>query len=253
MQPYQISNKDTRILTRVVRSSDFKSQEAVLKYLIQTYANELIQPMRVVIDLQPADNMACRTQRDWIALYNAQKGEFRGKRMISAPDVIGAPERASPEAFASLQKDCRESVVVPSTHISYQPNTLSGIVTHNYQSIVVNPKIISLDEIPVLQGEPVSKVIETTRGLSYVRALADDKYVRPATLLNRLVALSQREPKDIELWTPTQDSRRSYQERAAGFGGGDRWFRVGGGYYFGNGVGRSRGALISPRSGRAKK
>lgn len=172
---------------------------------------------RIIIDLQPADK-AYRTQKQWIELYNAQEGGFKGKRMISAPDVIGAPEHASPEALAGLQQYYRKLWVVTSTHIRYQPDTLAGVVTHNYQSTVVSPKILFLDEIPVLQGEPVSKVVKTLEGLSYLRALADNKYAKPVELLGRLVALSQQEPENIALQTPDQGSRISCTERAVGFG-----------------------------------
>ncbi|MCK4521289.1 MAG: hypothetical protein KAU20_01855 [Nanoarchaeota archaeon] len=255
MQHYQISNKDAKTLNQVVSSSDFKSTEAVLRHLIQNCAHELIQPQGIVIDLQPAEDGAYKTQENWIALYNTQEGEFKGKRMISAPDVIGASELASPEALASLQKDCRESWVITSTHISYQPDTLAGVVTHNYQSAVVSPKVISLDEIPVLKGEPASKVVETTRGLSYVRALADDRYAKPATLLKRLVALShgEKEPEKITLWTPDRGLRRLYTERAVGFGDDVCGFRVYGSILFSSVMGRSRAVLINPRSGYAKK
>ncbi len=232
MPLYQISNKATNTLNQVVSS--------------------------IVIDLQPAEDGAYKTQKNWIALYNAQEGEFKGKRMISAPDVIGASELDSPEALASLQEDCRGlSWVVTGTHTSFRPYTpykpLAGDVIHNYQSTVVRPKVISLDEIPVLQGVPASKVVETRKGLSYLRALENDMYANPVTLLKRLVALSpKKEPRNIVLWTPDQCSRISYPERAVGFSDTVYKFIVYGNH-FDNANGRSRGVLISQLSKRAKK
>ncbi len=95
MQTYRISDKNARTLNKLVRSGDFKSPEEVLRHLIQNYAHELIQPTQIVIDLQPADNGEYRTQNQWIALYNAQEGEFEGKRMISAPDIYQAGKAVS--------------------------------------------------------------------------------------------------------------------------------------------------------------
>jgi len=256
MQSYNISNKGARTLNRVVGSSDFRSPEAVLRHLIQHYAHGLIQPSQIVIDLQPAEDGTYHTQKKWIALYNAQEGEFRGKRMISAPDIIGAPEIASPEALTSLQKDCIYSWVITSSHTSFrphQPNPLAGNVIHNYQSSVVSSKVISLDEIPVLQGESANRVVETAEGLSYLRALADDRYAKPETLLKRLTALSQRDPEDIALWTPEQGSRGSYPERPVVFGDLSHRFCIEGDNDFDYSGGHSRGVLINPRSGRAKK
>lgn len=260
MKHYQLSNKDAETLDRIINYGNFKSPEAVLKHLIQSYACELIQPQRGVMDLQPACNGAYKTQKDWIELYNSQQGEFRGKRMISSPDVIKAPEHALPEALASLQKDCREAVIITSTHNRFKPDIqykpLAGNVIHNYQSRIVTPKIISLDEIPVLQGEPADKVVGTIRGLAYVRALADNRYAKPAKLLKLLVALSQREPENIAFWTPDQNLRKQYPEWAVRFYDFGDWFLVYGVSDFGNVSGRSRGVLInsSPRrSGQQKK
>ncbi len=260
MIPYQISNKDAKTLSRVVSSSEFKSSGAVLRYLIQNHADELIQPQEIVIDLQPAQHGKFRIQEQWVALYNAQEGEFKGKRMISSPDMIGTPEIASPEALASLQKDCIDRWVVTSTHnsfIPYQRTPLAGDVIHNYQSSVVRPKLISLDEIPVLRGES-ARIIErkddfAKSTLRYLRALADDRYVKPITLLKRLSTLAQREPEDIALWTPSQSSRQSIPERDVRFYGNDVRFHVDGDSIFDSNVGHSRGVLINPRSGRAKK
>ena len=253
MQEYRVSNRSARSLDRVVSSGAFKSPEDVLRHLINAYASELIIHTAQGIDLQPADGGAHRTQQQWIALYNAQEGEFKGKRMIASYDVIGAPSSASPKLLASLQKDCVEYWIITSTHNSYQRSTLAGNVIHNYQSTVVRPKIIYLDEIPVLQGEPASKVVEMPGGLLYIRALANDRHAKPAALLNGLVALAQREPEDIFFHTPDQDSRNMDSERAVRFGDGGGGFHVGGGSRFVNGNGRSRGVFVSPRSGRAKK
>lgn len=251
MPNFELSNGDATILSTVIGHSDFRTQQEVLDYLIKNYAYELIK-YPLAIDTQPADNGAYKTQEQWIISYNGQEGEFKGKRMISSPDILGAPEHASAEELASLQEDCRDSWIVTGTHNSYHPNTLAGKVIHNYLSAVVRPKVVSLDDIPVLQGVPLTEVVKMQSGLLYVRALADDEHAKSVDLSKNLVELTGREPQDILFYTPTQSSRNSYPERAVGFGDVGGRFRVSG-LRFDDGSGLSRGVLIIPRSGRAKK
>lgn len=207
----------------------------------------------IIMDVQPAQNAADHSQYNWIRLYNAQRGEFKGKRMINSADVIGVAEHVSLEAFVNLQGDYRQTYVVSSTRTSYDSISLAGNVTHNYISLVARPKIISLDEIPVLRGVPLSRVVETSSGLLYVKALADDEHASAKDLLTRHSILAGREPNEIAYWTPTLSSRMSYPEKAIRFNdNGDR-FHVVGCNYFGGSIGHSRGVLINPRSGRAKK
>lgn len=256
MKDFQLSDKNYAVLASIARSSN-TTPEAVLRQLIQSYGSELVQPAQITMDLAPALNGAYNPQKQWIALFNSQEGEFKGKRMITSSDVINASDIVdSLEALASLQRDIKNGVVT-STHNSYAPDNLSGTITHNYQSSVVQPRSITLDNIPVLQGESV-KIIEGKTNLAvaareYLKALANDRYVKPVTLLKRLSLLSQREPEDIVLWTPDQSSRVAYSERAVGFGGVGHRFRVVGIYSFDCNYGLSRGVSVSPRSGRQKK
>ena len=253
MKDFQLSNKDYASLASIARSSG-RTPEAVLRQLIQSYGNELVQPAHIDMDLAPALNGAYKTQKQWIELYNSQQGEFKGKRMLTSSDVINVSDVVdSLEALASLQRDCRKDWIVTSTHIGYTPANLSGTITHNYQSTVVQPRSITLDNIPVYQRESVKNVVETSEGRAYLRALADDRHINPVTLLKRLSLLSQREPKDIVLWTPDQSSRAAYSERAVRFVDDGHRFRVFGDNFFGVNVGRSRGVSVSLRSRRAKK
>lgn len=249
MKHYKISNKDAKLLEKIAGSSDFESSEDVLSYLIKKHGSKLIKPAQRVIDLQPIGDGVHKTQEEWIKFYNSEV------RMISAPDVIGASKYASPEALEILKKECTDSFIITSTHISYKPKTLAGVVTHHYQSTVVNPKIISLDEIPVFWGESVKKVVKTKEGLLYLRALADDRYAKPNELLEMLVKLSKMEPKDIHLCTSQESSREeAYPGRAVAFGfGRDHGFSIDGASCLKYMSGHSCGVLISPRSGRNKK
>ncbi|MBI2129843.1 hypothetical protein HYU07_06425 [Candidatus Woesearchaeota archaeon] len=252
MKPYQISNKDTRTLNRIVDSSNFKSPEAVLKHLIKNYAHELIQPQNITIDLQSAVNGAYKTQKDWIALYNAQEGEFKGKRMISASDIYQAGKTASDEVLGSLRKDFDESWEVSSTRIRYNPNDLGAKIVHNFGSTVVQPTKINISVIPVYQDTPLPRILNEEDGVTYFQSVLNTTD-NPKTITEVLEHLSKRRAGDIRDWTPDQSSRNSNPERAVGFDDFGGWFLVDGNYRFDGSFGRSRGVLISPRSGRAKK
>jgi hypothetical protein len=244
MKTIQVSEKDYKALIGI------GDPARVVRDLIKDYGHELVQPAHIVMDLQPAKNRASHTQNQWIALYNSQRGEFHGRRMITSSDVIKAPEIA-PEALPSLQKDCLDYWVVTSTHISYRPNALAGDITHNYQSAVVRPRMISLDVIPVLQGVSAREVVRISAGRLYLRALANDRYATESRLLQRLADLSQKEPENIFLYTPYQGLRASNPESAVWFGDISAGFNIDGGNIFGDGSGHSRGVLVSPLSGRA--
>lgn len=260
MQEYiiHLSNRNARVLEQLVVSGRFKNIGAAIGNATANYLKGLKQDSQSgnIIDPQPAINGARKTQEQWIAPYNAQEGEFKGKRMLDSYDVINAP-RNQPNAVPSLIKDCIDYLLVTGTHIAFKPQeNLAGDVIHNYQSTVVRPRVIPLDEIPVLEGIPVQKVVEMTSGLLYVRALANDMKAKPKDLLNNFEALAREAKKGIEqviFWTPDQASRESNPERAVRFlddGGG---FHVDGDYRFVSNVGYSRGVSVSPRSGRAKK
>jgi len=154
------------------------------------------------------------TQKEWIALFNAQGKGLKRKRMLSASDAFRVPEKSSKEEVESLQQECRALWVITSTHHTYHPKNPACTISHNYQSTVVAPRVITLDSLPVLRGVPASKLIRTQSGRLYLGALEDDMYAQPATLLNRLVAFAQRDPEDIFFYTPTVASRRRNPERA---------------------------------------
>ena len=182
-----------------------------------------------IIDLLPADNGAYRTQEQWIAFFNEQQ-----RRMISAVDVYGKGKSAPDEVLQSLRKD----LLVSSTRNSYSGDDLSGIVTQNYGSGVVAPSRRNVLVIPVYNGTPLAQALETKEGLDYLQALFDTTDDRDA-ITGTLENLSGRSADNIFLWTPSQDSRKKYPERAVRFGGGGDRFLVGGSRF--GGLGRSRG------------
>jgi len=245
MKSYELSNANARFLDEIASATKFKNAPAVLRFLIEKYGSRLIPLLDIDLELEPAMDGAYCTQKNWIVKYNAQKGKFKGRRMISSADVIGAAERAPENSFESLQNDCSEEWIVTSTHVSYNSNDLSGKVVHNYKSKVVSPKVITLDNIPVLEGLSVDKVVQTQLGLSYIGALADNPEAGPADLLDMIVKLSGKEPAEIVFWTPNETTRKSHPERAVRFDGKAPLFRINGINHYANSIGHTYGVLIS--------
>lgn len=253
MRTYNLSERRGRILERMVKSGEFQTPEQALQFLIDNYqpARTITQTAGGIIDPYPALNGATHTQEQWISLYNSQGGEFKGKRLINAYDLIQAP-KTNPQVLPSLQEDCRRSWIVTAAHNHFKQRTLAGDVIHNYLSTVASPIRIYLDEIPVLEGVPAIQVVENQAGLLYFRALANDMDAKPRDLLSNLETLTQRDANKILVYTPNQDSRNSYPERAVRFGNVDLWFHVSGDIHFDFDIGLSRGVSVNPRSGRKK-
>ena len=201
----------------------------------------------ISIGLHPADNGAYRTQDQWINFFNKQ-----GSPMISAADVYRAGKSAPDEVLNSLRKGFDESLLVTSTRISYSGDDLSGRITQNYGSNVVNPSQTNVLVIPVYNGIPLARTLQNEDGVSYLQSLLntnDDSKTIAGTLEN----ISGRSADKIVLWTPDQDSRKRYSERAVRFYDIGNMFRVGGSLIFVDLIGHSHGMSVSSHSGRAKK
>ena len=196
------------------------------------------------VDIQPADNGATRTQEQWIAEYNKQEGDKKGKRMIASYDVLGVTRHSPKETLESMRNDCRSYWLVTSTHPSYNRRDLSGRVIHNYNSTIVKPTVISLDEIPELNAVPLPEVLKMLSGLLYVRAWANNPHATKKALLKAFEDFGENDTKDILFYTPDQSSRASYPERAAGFDFGNDRFRVDGIDGADDYDGRSRGVSV---------
>ena len=217
----------------------------------------LIQPSQILIDSQPADNgSGYRGPHQWVGLYNTQRGEFEGKRMISAPDIYQAGKSSSGKILRSLRKDFDKSCEVSSTIIQYSPNDLSALITHNFGSTVVPPTEINIPMIPVYQITPLPQVLNEENGVTYFQSLfntTDD----PKTITEVLKHLSKKKANNIMCSTLDQRIRKNYSgsELDVGFSYIDHMFFVFCNIHFdGNdgGHGRSRGVLINPQSELAK-
>ncbi len=170
-----------------------------------------------------------------------------GKIMASMPDLYDTGKSASPEVLESLQKDFHETWVISSSRIHYEKDSLEAVITHYFNSTVVSPREIKV-LVPYYNGVKLDDVLGTEEGLKYLQALFntnDDA----ETIKVTLEKLSNKKSKDIRVWTPDQNSRKEYQDRAAGFDGSGRFHVVGGGGGSIDGSGRSRGVLDNPVGG----
>nr|AQS34860.1 hypothetical protein [uncultured archaeon] len=250
MRAYKLGNSHAKVLDRLVAEGVFKSPEAALRDAVDTYLSGLRQRQQqagFAIDLYPADDGAYKTQEQWIAFFNEQR-----KPMISAANLYLAGKSAPDELLKSLRSDFDESLIVSSTRISYSGDDLSGRITQNYGSKVVKPSQTDVSVIPVYDNTPLVKALDSEDGIRYLQSLFDAKD-NPKTIAGTLEHLSERKVEDIILWTPNQDLRKRYSERAAWFVIGGVGFHVDGNGRFDDYLGRSRGVSVSPRSGRAKK
>ncbi len=202
-------------------------------------------PFMGEIDLQSADGGKRHTQNQWINLYNAQQGEFLGKRIITAPDAYRAGKSSSPQLLESMQRDFDISWMTTGTKILYDPKTLDGRVVHP-RGIGIEPikrKLL----IPVYQDASLDDVLGTGNGVNYMRAVlhtTDEKLIAQT-----LSTLSNKEVRNIYVWTPTQENRAGRFERAVDFVSIGEWFDVDG-YYWpgGGGDGHSRGVSVKSES-----
>jgi hypothetical protein len=151
--------------------------------------------------INPTKEQGYKTQAKWIAHFN-QKGE----KMIDASDIYLAIKNKD-TVLESLKRDFKDRWIVTSTQVDYSKNT----ITHNKNSKIVKEKVISLKEIPVLQGN--FKEDSTTE--KYLQALFDtnDKINEIITVLKSLDTKHQR----IRLWTPNNSLRKNKEFRSVRF------------------------------------
>ena len=193
------------------------------------------------IKILPRPGKEHRTQEEWINFFNTEK-----KPMISMPNIFQLVKENNTEAIESLRKDFKDYWLVTSTRIIYNSENLSAKIIHNANSNVVKPTEINLKEIPECRPTYLNKILETDKGLEYIRALLNDKKATKEQIINFFVTLSGKKEKDIRFWTPTQSQRESKQIRSV-----DLCFFVLNGFcvcgwnWFGNFCGFSRGVILN--------
>ena len=173
-----------------------------------------------------------KTQKDWTEYFN---NKDKGEKMISAPDIYKAKNKAIIE---SLKKDFEENWEVTSTRIIYNKKSLNAEIIHDVDSKIVKPKKYKV-KVPVLD-EDFEENKETEK---YLQALFDTK-----DNLGKILKTLKKFGKDrkLRLWTPDQSSRKKRPVRSVvlffdDFGR----FVVGGGIWFDYSGGLSRGVIIN--------
>ncbi|MDP4012744.1 MAG: hypothetical protein Q8R00_04025 [Candidatus Nanoarchaeia archaeon] len=188
------------------------------------------QKITRVIDPIPADDGRYRTQDEWIEFFNEER-----KAMMSGHDVYRAPD----SVLQSFREDFRTNYgLITNTSISYNPNDLKARIIQDFGSTIVTPKETSL-VVPVYRDEQVEKVAKG-EGLKYLQTLFDTED-DASKLIGRLEEISEKEAKDILIWTPDETGRGEQSKRAVDFGFYHGRFRVGGGWCD---YGRARGVSV---------
>lgn len=221
------------------------SQRELVELITDHYFQQIASAQGIV-DTFPAANGATRTQEKWIPYFNQKR-----KRMISAPDVYRIVQNGTPNLIQSVRNDFEEDWLVTSTRETYIPNTLDARITHNYGSTVVRPTEKTV-LVPVYQGTPLDEVLKEKKGVAYLRVKLGTNDA-PKKIRETLTALSGKPANLTSIWTPDQENRLSYQERAALFVFVFDGFRVGGDYCIVDRGGHSRGVSMESTKPTRKK
>ena len=235
MKTLQLSNeayaKVQRLLKQGGNSALVEAVEKELSSLPQSSQKGIY-----VIDENPALDRASRTQQNWIPYFNEQ-----GELMIAPENIL----ESKGNARASLQKDCREHLVVTGTGIDYISNSLEGTIAFNRGSKVVPETHSGKIVIPVFTGTPLPEALKSKEGLRYHVLLFNERFTTEKKLTDALADFSGRKPEDIYTYTPDQGRRNRYPKRAVGFNVNSGWFHVVGYCIFGVSCGLSRGVRLN--------
>ncbi len=181
-----------------------------------------------------------RTQEQAISYHNERK-----EVMLGLPHIFQLWKKKNKEAIESLRENFDPRWLVTSTRIIYNSENLSAKIIHNADSTVTKPTEINLKEVPIYRSTYIKDLLDTEKGLSYVRALINNKKATKEEIINFFVTLSGKKEKNIRFWTPSQSSRNDKQVRSVVL-----YFNVFGRFYvsgygwFGGSGGYSRGVII---------
>ncbi len=167
----------------------------------------------MVLDREPLKEIApifLGTLNGQIQRYNAL-----GRVMAAVPDYYKAGKEADEEQLRGLQRDFKETGIIADTQYGYEADSLDATITHYPGSTVVQPRSQRL-VIPVYRGVPVYEVVREEQGLSYLRANFDT-IDSPEEMCVTLERLSGKISNNIFVWTPEQNDRRFFSQRAAWF------------------------------------
>ena len=193
----------------------------------------------LILDSVPAENGAVKNQNDWIAYWNSITD---GRRFASIADYYqvfrqlsdalktgsDAEKAAANQSIDSLRKDLRESWLVTSTRIIYQPDSLEARLIHGFGAGNLQQTSGRDLTVPLYWNTPITEVYSTAEGLAYLRSLLSTDETGPV-IAERLSAVSGYQPQNIKIWTPALQvngylTRSQLPERAVGLVTGVRRF-----------------------------
>ncbi len=171
-----------------------------------------------------------KTQEDWIAHFNS-----KGEKMMSAADLYSVAKSEHKTLIQSLSEDL-EDYIVTSTRITYSKENLTAEITQDFGSEIVKPKTSKV-KVPVFN----SNFKEDPETEAYLQELFDTKDKLPK-ILRVLKGFGKNK---IWLWTPSQSSRASNPVRSVQLCFNIGRFVVNGYGWIGDGVGLSRGVIVT--------
>jgi len=234
----------------MVKYATVKLPEAQAKIVRTLYENGAIDGklLNVLarIGATPEDNGSYKNQKQWIEWFNKNN-----LSMASANDILRAGQVGSEELLQSLQGDFDPRWLVTSTHNSYNPSDLSAVISHYHGQ--KNQKTLKSIIVPdYSDGVPIKKVAANKQGQAYILAEFDMEDGKINNVIDDLERLSGKGAEDIRVWTPNQDGRKNYKERAVSLVYNDGGFLVDGYYFFGVDYdGRARRVLLKENVGEA--
>lgn len=185
------------------------------------------------------------TQDEFIDKRNKQ-----GIRSLSAIDIYRFLVNKQYKDIENFKKDCDESYFITGDRIKYQENSDKGTIIHNYNSTAIKPTETTI-AIPVLNNISLDDVLETENGLKLMQSIFKTRH-NSKKIKETVYILSDKPVNETKVWTPDQESRSDYPERAVWF-----YCNVGDFLVVGNSLvdcssGHSRGALSLSAEGAEK-
>ncbi|MFH0797970.1 MAG: hypothetical protein V1906_01015 [Candidatus Woesearchaeota archaeon] len=205
-----------------------------------------------ILDKESALDGKIKTQDQWIEHWNCiNDGRYFAsmKDMYDAFRQIRQESDKHKELLANLRKDFKESWIVASTRIIYNPDDLGARIVHHYGSSNDSLKREFTLDVPIYNGVNISTAFGNQSGINYLQAFfgtADN----PDTIIETIEHISGKNKEKIYLWTPERDSRRSFSDRAAWLGYVNVGFILNGGVIIIGNNGRSFGVRYASDSER---
>jgi hypothetical protein len=204
------------------------------------------------VDEVAAENGENKTQDNWTTYWNntnddrimASMGDlYAFFKDIKVMHDCAETKTHAEKLIADIRDDCewttKNNCLISSTRINYEPNCLEGKITQHYDSKQKQAVKETNTQIPVYQGMLITEVLEQTEGLKYLQELLETKDNKE-TIIQTFELISGKPRTEIKVWTPNEQGRKDYPDRATGFECDDVEFRINGSYDL-NSSGRSRG------------